>query len=45
MVVILRREATDGLIRENVIQNEASGPDLEKKDLVMRRNILFRIEM
>lgn len=45
MVVILRKEATDGLIRDNVIQNEAIGPDLEKKDLVQRKNVLFRIEL
>jgi len=45
MIVILRREATDGLVRDNVIQNEAIGPDLEKKDLVERSNVLFRIEL
>lgn len=45
LIVLLRREATDGLIRDNVIQNEAIGPDLEKKDLVQRKNVLFKVEL
>jgi len=45
LIVLLRKEATDGLMRDNVIQDEAIGPDLEKKDLVQRKNILFRIEI
>jgi ureidoglycolate lyase len=44
LVVILRREATEGLIRENVIQDEALGPDLDKKDLQRRFNVTFKLE-
>ena len=45
VIVILRREATDGLVRDNVIQNEAVGPDLEKRDLAKRCGINFRVEV
>jgi len=45
LVVILRKEATEGLIRDNVIQDEALGPDLDKKDLQARFGITFRIEV
>ncbi len=45
VIVILRREATDGLVRDNVIQNEAVGPDLEKRDLVERFGVSFHIEV
>jgi ureidoglycolate lyase len=44
MIVILRKEATDGLIRDAVIQDEAQSPDLDKKDLLQRCNTTFRIE-
>ncbi|MEL7027709.1 MAG: ureidoglycolate hydrolase, partial [Pseudomonadota bacterium] len=45
LLVILRREATDGLTRDNVIQDEAEGPDLEKRDLMARTNTLIRFEL
>lgn len=45
VIVILRREATDGLVRDNVIQDEASSPDLDKKDLQQRFNVTFRVEV
>jgi ureidoglycolate lyase len=45
LLVILRREATNGLVRDNVIQNEAHGPDLEKKDLGVRFRVNFRVEI
>lgn len=45
LVVILRREATEGLIRDNVIQDEALGPDLDKKDLQRRFNVIFKLEL
>ncbi|MCC5794019.1 MAG: ureidoglycolate lyase [Chromatiales bacterium] len=45
LIVLLRREATDGLVRDNVIQNEVIGPDLEKKDIVQRTQVLFRVEL
>ncbi len=43
LMVILRKEATDGLIVDNVIQNEAQGPDLDKKDLVARYNVKLQL--
>lgn len=45
LIVILRREATDGLVRDNVVQNEAHGPDLDKKDLLERTNTVVRIQV
>lgn len=45
LVVVLRREATDGLIRDNVIQDEAVGPDLIKRDLKARFGVTFKIEI
>ena len=45
LIVILRREATDGLVRDNVIQNEAAGPDLDKKDLLERANTIVRVQV
>jgi len=45
LIVVLRQEATDGLIRDNVIQDEAQSPDLDKKDLLMRSNVLFQFEV
>ncbi len=44
LIVVLRQEATDGLVRDNVIQNEAQSPDLDKKDLLARSNVLFRFD-
>ena len=45
LIVVLRQEATDGLIRDNVIQDEAQSPDLDKKDLLRRANVLFQFEL
>ena len=45
LIVVLRKEATDGLIRDNVIQDEAQSPDLDKKDLLQRANLLFQFEL
>ncbi len=45
LVVILRKEATDGLIKDNVIQDEATSPDLIKRDLLARFGVTFRIEI
>jgi len=33
------------LIRDNVIQDEAQSPDLDKKDLLQRANVLFQFEL
>jgi ureidoglycolate lyase len=45
MLVILRKEATEGLIRDNVVQDEALGPDLEKRDLLARKNLVLKLEI
>ncbi len=45
VIVVLRREATDGLVRDNVIQDEAESPDLDKKDLQKRFGVTFRIDV
>jgi ureidoglycolate lyase len=45
LVVVLRKEATDGLIKDNVIQDEAVGPDLIKRDLKARFGVTFKIEL
>jgi ureidoglycolate lyase len=39
LLVILTKAATDGLVRDNVIQDEAIGEDLDKKDLLARLNV------
>ena len=44
LIVVLRKEATDGLVRDMVVQNEAQSPDLDKKDLLQRCNVTFRFE-
>ena len=45
LLVILRKEASDGLVRDNMIQDEAEGPDLEKRDLLARLNTLIHFEL
>jgi ureidoglycolate lyase len=45
MIVMLRKEATDGLFRDNVMQDEAQSPDLDKKDLLQRKNVKFRFDI
>ena len=45
LLVILRKEATDGLVKDNIVQDEALGPDLDKKDLLARKNITIRLEL
>lgn len=44
LIVVLRREATDGLVRDNAVQDEARSGDLDKKDLLARCRTTFRIE-
>ena len=43
MVVILRNETTRNLSSDNVENNEAHGPDLDKKNLAQRTGIVFEI--
>ena len=45
VIVVLRGETTRDLRSENVFENEAHGPDLDKKDLVARAKTLFEIEL
>lgn len=45
MVVILRSETTRDLSSENVKNNEAHGPDLDKKNLMQRTGKIFEIEL
>lgn len=45
VIVVLRGETTRDLRSENVFENEAHGPDLDKKDLVARAKVVFAIEM
>jgi len=44
LVVVLRNETTRDLLEENVKNNEAHGPDLDKKNLAQRANIVFEID-
>lgn len=43
LMVILTRQATDGLVRDNVIQDEAQSEDLDKKDLQARLNLKMQL--
>ncbi|NKB44212.1 MAG: ureidoglycolate hydrolase [Alphaproteobacteria bacterium] len=43
LVVILRNETTSNLSSENVKDDEAHGPDLDKKNLVQRTGTIFEI--
>ena len=45
LLVILTRGATEGLVRDNVIQDEAVGPDIEKRDLRHRLNIHIKVDL
>ncbi len=45
LIVILRREATDGLIKDNVVQDEAQSGDLDKKDLLRRCNTILHFDL
>lgn len=45
LVVVLRREATNGLTTDQVYKNEAVGPDLVKRDIEARFGVVFKIEI
>jgi ureidoglycolate lyase len=45
LLVILRKEATNGLTADNVYKNEAVGPDLVKRDLQARFGVTFKVEI
>jgi len=43
--VILRTETTRNLSTENVKDNEAHGPDLDKKNLLQRTGMLIELDV
>lgn len=43
VVVILRRETTRNLMKDAVVDGEAHGPDLDKKDLVRRTGAVIKV--
>ncbi len=45
LLVILRKEATDGLVVDNVVQDEAVSADLVKRDLLARFGVTFKVEV
>ncbi len=45
LMVILTKAATDGLVKDNVIQDEAQGEDLDKKDLEARLGVRLALQL
>lgn len=45
LMIILTKQATNGLVRDNVIQDEARSEDLDKKDLLARLNITLDLRL
>ncbi len=45
VIVILRSETARNLMKENVIDGEAHGPDLDKKNLVVRTGVTLEVKM
>lgn len=43
MVVILRPEATDGLMSSGPLPHEAASPDIDKKNMVARTGLTYRV--
>jgi ureidoglycolate lyase len=41
LIVVLRKEATKGLLRENIDDGEGVSPDLDKKDITRRLGVVF----
>jgi ureidoglycolate lyase len=41
LIVILRKEATKGLLKENIVDGEGVSPDLDKKDITRRLGIVL----
>ena len=42
VVVILRKETSQALLKENVIDGEGVGPDLDKKDITRRLGVILK---
>ena len=45
VIVILRSETARNLMKDNVIDGEAHGPDLDKKNLVARTGVTLEVKM
>lgn len=45
LMVILTKQATEGLVKDNVVQNEAVGADIQKRDLKARLGVSIRLEV
>jgi ureidoglycolate lyase len=45
VIVILRREATRGLMKDVVIDGEAKSPDIDKKDIARRTGVVFEARL
>ena len=45
VIVILRSETARNLMKDNVIDGEAHGPDLDKKNLVVRTGVTLEVRM
>jgi ureidoglycolate lyase len=45
VIVILRRETTQNLMPDNVVDGEAHGPDLDKKNLVARTGVTVQVKL
>jgi len=45
VIVILRRETTQNLMKDSVVEGEAHGPDLDKKNLVARTGVTVQVKM
>jgi ureidoglycolate lyase len=45
LVVILRKEATLGLLKENVVDGEGVSPDLDKKDIERRLGLILEVRV
>jgi ureidoglycolate lyase len=45
LLIVLTQQATDGLTRDNVVQDEADGPDIQKRDLLKRLNLHIQLTL
>ncbi len=45
LIVVLRRETTENLLSDNVVDGEAHGPDLDKKNFVARTGVTVQVRM
>ncbi len=45
VAVVLRREATDGLMVDAVVEGEGQSPDLDKKDMARRLGVILEVRV